>query len=105
MSYSEKSWAAAFRVAEENLKRRGKETKKAAKKIWGNNLQVGAMEYMAEEITKSVISGYNEALQALEQQRTQAQQEQSQAEAEAQEEAHEAPEEAAQPSEEDDSEE
>ena len=96
MAYSEKSWQAAFRVAEENLKKRGKETKKAAKKIWGNNLQVGAMEYMAEQFTEGVLNGYNAALQAWEQRQAQVQQEDAQVQ---QEEAE------ASPSEEDDSEE
>lgn len=45
MAYSEKSWEAAFRAAEKNLKRSGKEVKKAAKKAWDNDFMVGAMSY------------------------------------------------------------
>lgn len=45
MSYSEKSWESAFRVAEANLKKQGKQIKKATKKAWGNDLMVGAIGY------------------------------------------------------------
>lgn len=109
MSYSEKSWQAAFRVAEKNLKNQGKQIKKAAKKAWGNDLMVGAIGY---QFSQGFVQGYTETMEAL---KAQAEAEKA-AQAEAQEaakheEAKAAPEEAKQeeaeasPSEEDDSEE
>lgn len=103
MSYTDKSWQAAFRIAEQNLKKQGKQIKKAAKKAWGNDLMVGAIGY---QFSRGFVQGYNETMEALKAQAeaeaaAEAQQEaEAEAAAEAQVEA-----EAAQPSEDDSEEE
>ena len=90
MAYSDKSWQAAFTIAEKNLKKEGKQIRKVARKMWGNDLMVGAIGY---QFCQGFVQGYNNTLEAM---KAQAEAEAEAApEAEVQEEA-----EAAQPSEE-----